>query len=57
MLYPATGRPPVPYEALLKAFVYKNIKNISYFSDLARELQDYPIYVYCLVFILFGYLM
>jgi len=41
-LYPATGRPPVGYEALLKALIYKKMKNISYFSDLARELRDYP---------------
>ncbi|MBA3062572.1 MAG: DDE transposase, partial [Atribacteria sp.] len=42
ILYPSTGRPPIPYEALLKALVYKNIKNVSYLSDLARELQDNP---------------
>lgn len=42
MLYPSTGRPPIPYGALLKALVYKNIKNISYLSDLVRELQDNP---------------
>ena len=42
ILYPSTGRPPIPYEALLKALVYKNIKNISYLSDLTRELQDNP---------------
>lgn len=41
-LYPATGRPPVGYEALLKALIYKNMKNISYFSDLVRALRDYP---------------
>jgi hypothetical protein len=42
ILYPSTGRPPLPYEALLKALIYKNIKNISYLSDLVRELQDNP---------------
>lgn len=42
ILYPSTGRPPIPYKALLKALVYKNIKNISYLSDLVRELQDNP---------------
>ncbi len=42
ILYPSTGRPPIPYEALLKALIYKNIKNVSYLSDLARELQDNP---------------
>jgi len=42
ILYPSTGRPPIPYGALLKALVYKNIKNISYLSDLVRELQDNP---------------
>ena len=41
-LYPATGRPPVCYEALLKALIYKNIKNVSYLSDLVRELKDNP---------------
>jgi len=42
ILYPSTGRPPIPYEVLLKALVYKNIKNVSYLSDLVRELQDNP---------------
>ncbi len=42
ILYPSTGRPPIPYEALLKALVYKNIKNVSYLSDLVRDLQDNP---------------
>ena len=42
ILCPSTGRPPIPYKALLKALVYKNIKNISYLSDLVRELQDNP---------------
>ena len=42
ILYPSTGRPPIAYEALLKALVYKNIKNVSYLSDLVRELQDNP---------------
>jgi len=42
ILYPSTGRPPVPYEALLKAIVYKDIKNVSYLSDLVRKLQDNP---------------
>ena len=42
ILYPSTGRPPIPYEALLKALIYKNIKNVSYLSDLVRELQDNP---------------
>ena len=41
-LYANTGRPPVGYAALLKALIYKNMKNISYFSDLARQLRDYP---------------
>jgi hypothetical protein len=40
ILYPSTGRPPIPYEALLKALIYKNIKNVSYLSDLVRELRD-----------------
>ena len=42
ILYPSTGRPPIPYETLLKALIYKNIKNVSSLSDLARELQDTP---------------
>ena len=42
ILYPSTGRPPIPYEALLKALIYKNIKNVSYLSDLVRELKDNP---------------
>ena len=42
ILYPSTGRPPIPYKALLKALIYKNIKNVSYLSDLVRELQDNP---------------
>jgi len=33
MLYPSTGKPPIPYKALLKALVYKNIKNISYLLE------------------------
>jgi transposase len=41
-LYPATDRPPVSYEALLKALIYKNMKNVSYFSDMVRELRDHP---------------
>ena len=41
-LYATTGRPPVGYESLLKTLVYKNMKNISYFSDLVRVLRDYP---------------
>ena len=41
-LYPATGRPPVCYEALLKALIYKNIKSVSYLSYLVRELRDHP---------------
>ena len=41
-LYANTGRPPVGYGALLKALIYKNMKNISYFSDLARQSRDYP---------------
>ena len=42
ILYPSTGRLPIPYEALFKTFIYKNFKNISYLSDLVRELQDNP---------------
>ena len=42
ILYPSIGRPPIPYEALLKALIDKNIKNVSYLSDLVRKLQDHP---------------
>ena len=42
ILYPSTGRPPIPHKALLKALIYKNIKNVSYLSGLVRELQDNP---------------
>jgi len=42
ILYPSTGRSPFPYKALLKALVYKNIKNVSYLSDLVRDLKDNP---------------
>jgi len=42
ILYTSTGRHPIPYKALLKALIYKNIKNISYLSDMTRELQDNP---------------
>jgi len=42
ILYPSTGRPSIPYEALLKALIYKNIKNVSYLSDLVTELRDNP---------------
>jgi len=38
ILYSSIGRLPIPYEASLKALIYKNIKNISYLSDLVREL-------------------
>ena len=41
-LYPATGRPPVCYQALLKALIYKNMKSISYLSELVREFRDHP---------------
>ncbi len=41
-LYPSTGRAPIPYEALLRAIVYKNIRTLSYLSDLVTELQDNP---------------
>lgn len=41
-LYPATGREPIPYEALLRALIYKNIRTLSYLSDLVRELRDNP---------------
>jgi len=40
--YPTTGGHPLPYKALLKSIICKNIKNVSYLSDLARELQDNP---------------
>ncbi len=39
-LYPSTGRPPVPYESLLKALIYKNVRTLPYLSDLVRDLED-----------------
>ncbi|HBY56887.1 MAG TPA: hypothetical protein DEG96_03375 [Candidatus Atribacteria bacterium] len=42
-LYSTTGRPPVGYESLLKALIYKNMKNISYFSDLALVFGFHPL--------------
>lgn len=41
-LYPSTGRTPISYEALLKVLIYKNIKSLSYLSDLVRIVQDNP---------------
>lgn len=39
-LYSATGRPPVPYESILKALVFKNLRTLVSLSDLVRELSD-----------------
>lgn len=41
-LYSSTGRPPVPYEALLRALIYKNTRSLTYLSDLVREIADNP---------------
>jgi len=41
-LYSSTGRTPIPYEALLQALIYKNIRTLSWLSDLVRELEDNP---------------
>lgn len=41
-LYASTGRAPIPYEALLRALIYKNIKTLPYLSDLVRDLHDNP---------------
>jgi hypothetical protein len=41
ILYPSTGRPPIPYEALLEALIYKNIKCTSFASILVYFF--YPI--------------
>ncbi len=38
----SVSSPSTFYEALLKALIYKNIKNVSYLSDLVRELKDNP---------------
>ncbi len=46
ILYPSTGRPPMPYEALLKDLIYQNIKKVAHLFDLARELQDNPNLLY-----------
>jgi len=42
ILYPSTDRPPILYKALIDALIYKNIKNVSYLSDLLREVQNNP---------------
>ena len=42
-LYANTGRPPVGYVALLKALIYKNMKNISYYPDLAIVFGFHPL--------------
>jgi len=39
-LYSSTGRPPISYEALLHALIYKNLKTLPSLSDLVRDLQD-----------------
>ena len=39
-LYPSTGRTPVPYEASLRALIYKGLRTSLYLSDLVRELRD-----------------
>jgi hypothetical protein len=41
-LYASTGRDPIPYEALLRALIYKDLRTSSYLSDLVRELRDNP---------------
>jgi hypothetical protein len=41
-LYPSTGRDPIPYEALLRALIYKDLRTLPYLSDLVRELWDNP---------------
>jgi hypothetical protein len=41
-LYSPTGRPPIPYEALLRALIYKNLRTLSYLSALVRKLWDNP---------------
>jgi transposase len=39
-LYASTGRPRVSYESILKALIFKNLRGLSSFSDLVRELSD-----------------
>ena len=41
-LYASTGRPPIPYEALLHALIYKNLRTLPSLSDLVRDIQDNP---------------
>lgn len=41
-LYSSTGRTPIPYEALLRSLIYKNIRTLPCISDLVRELHDNP---------------
>jgi len=42
VLYSATVNPSVCYQALLKIIIYKNMKSVSYLSDLVREIEDHP---------------
>ena len=39
-LYASTGRPRISYESILKALILKNLRGLSSFSDLVRELSD-----------------
>jgi len=41
-LYASTGRPRISYESILKALIFKNLRGLSSFSDLVRELSDNP---------------
>jgi len=41
-LYASTDRPPIPYEALLHALIYKNLRTLPSLSDLVRDIQDNP---------------
>lgn len=36
------GRPPISKQTLLKAFIYKNLKTLPHFFDLAVDLIDNP---------------
>jgi len=49
-LYASTGRPRISYESILKALIFKNLRGLSSFSDLVRELSDNPELVFLLGF-------
>ena len=39
----ATGRPPFSRDAILRALIYKNLRNLSSLTDLVFELENNPV--------------